>query len=197
MKKPIVITIIALAVLGLGVILFLYGGNNPTEPPTAQNDTVSNDLSHVPSGGQLLGNLQKAGLEALNAEGTVMHIHQHLDIIINNKAIAVPTNIGVGSGFISPIHSHDQTGIIHVESPVKKDFTLGQFFKEWNVGFDDNRIGTYSSDQTHKLVVAVNGNPITQVQNYILKAHDEIEVWYGDKNSTPSLVKEYSFPQGE
>ena len=28
-------------------------------------------------------------------------------------------------------HTHDSTGIIHIESPLKRDFTLGQFFDVW------------------------------------------------------------------
>lgn len=116
----------------LRVLLFIYGNTTPGQE-NAQNDTVSNDFTHVPTGGSLLGNLQNADLEPLSAEGTVMHIHQHLDIIINGKTVTIPPDIGVTSGFISPIHTHDGSGIIHIESPVKKDFTLGQFFKEWNI----------------------------------------------------------------
>jgi hypothetical protein len=196
MKKIIIISVIILVVLGFSVLLFVYG-NKPPGQPTVENDTVSNDFTHVPSGSQLASNLQKAGLEALSAEGTVMHIHQHLDIIVNETPVTVPADIGVASGFISPIHTHDSSGILHVESPVKKDFTLGQFFTEWNVNFDDNHIGRYGSDDTHKLIVAVNGTPITDVAKYILKGHDEIEAWYGDKTANPSLIKSYNFPQGE
>jgi hypothetical protein len=29
------------------------------------------------------------------------------------------------------LHTHDETGIIHIESPIKKDFILGQFFDLW------------------------------------------------------------------
>jgi hypothetical protein len=195
MKKIIIITLIIAAVLGLGILLSIYG-NKPAGQPTAENDTVSNDFTHVPSGNQLAGNLQKAGLEALSAEGTVMHIHQHLDIIVNGTPVTVPAEVGIGSSFISPIHTHDTSGILHVESPVKKDFTLGQFFTEWNISFDDNHIGKYGSDDTHKLIIAVNGSPIVNVQNYVLKPHDEIEVWYGNKSDNPTLIKDYAFTGG-
>ncbi len=195
MKKIITITVIVLAALGAAVLLFVYGNKTPQQE-AAQNDTVINDFSHVPGGGQLLGNMQKAGLEALSSEGTAMHIHQHLDIVINGKPVSIPADIGVASGFISAIHTHDGSGILHIESPVKKDFTLSQFFKEWNVDFDDSRIGSFAVDQNHKLIMAVNGVPITNTQNYVLKAHDEIEIWYGNKTDNPNLIKDYSFIGG-
>ena len=195
MKKAIIIICIIVATLGAGVLLSIYGNKAPGQA-TAQNDTVSNDFTHVPAGGQLLGNMQKAGLEALSSEGTAMHIHQHLDIVIKGKTIPVPADIGVASGFISAIHTHDGSGILHIESPVKKDFTLNQFFKEWNMDFDDTHIGSYAADQNNKLIVAVNGSPINNVQNYVVKPHDEIEIWYGNKNDAPSLIKDYTFPSG-
>ncbi len=79
----------------------------------------------------------------------------------------------------------------------KKQTQLGQFFTEWGIDFNDSRIGSYSSDSTHKLIVAVNGEPITDVANYVLKAHDEIDIWYGDKTVSPSFIRSYNFPTGE
>ena len=195
MKKIIVIISIIIVALGGAILLFIYGNKAP-EQQSAQNDIIINDFTHVPSGGQLLGNMQKAGLEALSSEGTAMHIHQHLDIVVNGKPIPIPASIGIGTGFISAVHTHDSSGILHIESPVKKDFTLGQFFKEWNVDFDDSHIGIFASGQNNKLIVAVNGVPITNVQKYVVQPHDEIEIWYGNKNESPSLIKDYKFPSG-
>jgi hypothetical protein len=154
------------------------------------------DFSHVPNDDELLAGLKNANLEALAAEGTVMHIHQHLDIVINGQPIVIPADIGVGASFISPMHSHDTTGILHVESPVKKDFTLGQFFTEWGIKFDDSCIATFCADASHKLVVGANGQPITNAKDYVLKAHDEIEVWYGPSDQTPTLIPSYTFTGG-
>jgi hypothetical protein len=30
------------------------------------------------------------------------------------------------------MHTHDDSGLIHIESPIKKEFTLGQFLDIWN-----------------------------------------------------------------
>ena len=194
MKKIILVVLFVAAMLGLGLLLFKFSNQNPAGQAATEADPVKNDFSHVPTGGQLLGNLKKASLDALNAEGNVLHIHQHLDIIINGQQIAIPANIGVGGGFISPIHTHDGSGILHVESPVKKDFTLGQFFKEWNVDLSDKQIGNNVVDDARKLIVGVNGSTVENPSDYVLKEHDEIEIWYGKKDENPTLIKDYKFP---
>lgn len=194
MKKAVIFIVILLAVVGLGIYLSKQS-SKPAQP------VVTNDFSSVPRGSTLLGNMGKAGLDSLSAEGTVLHIHQHLDLIVNGKTVTVPAEIGISPAsippFISPIHTHDTTGILHVESPTVKDFKLGQFFDEWGIDFNDNCIGTNCADSTHKLLVAVNGNKIAKdYHDIVLKAHDEIEVWYGPSSDNPNFIKSYDFPAG-
>jgi hypothetical protein len=187
MKKILLVVLIVLLFLGVGYYLFKLSSN-----PVDQ--TTGADLFSLPSDSQLQSNMKTAGLDVLATEGTAMHIHMHLDIIINGKNVTIPPKIGIGSNFISPIHVHDPDSIIHIESPVVKDFKLSQFFGEWGVKFDDNCIGTYCSDANNKLIVAVNGAAISDVRNYVFKAHDEIEVWYGPKSETPNLIQSFTFP---
>ena len=80
------------------------------------------------------------GLPALTAEGEALHTHQHIDIYVDGQPVVVPAYIGINAteGFLSPIHTHDSTGIIHVESPTVRDFTLGEFFDVWGVRFDSH-----------------------------------------------------------
>lgn len=186
MKKVVLVVIIALAVLGLGVYLAIQD-SKPVE---------KNDFSFVPSSSQLLSNLNNAGLAALSTEGTELHIHQHIDIVINGDPVTIPAEVGIGAGFISPLHTHDTTGILHVESPEIKDFKLGQFFTEWGIRFDNNCIATYCSDDTHKLIAAVNGNPIENPADHVLAAHEEIYIWYGLKSVNPDIPKSFDFPPG-
>ncbi len=188
MKSTLVVILVAIAVIGVGFLLFKYGNNTPGSNPS---------LSIAPNSEILSENMKKAGLDQLGSEGSVLHIHQHLDILINNQPQAVPEEIGIGTGFISPIHTHATDGVLHVESPVHKDFHLSQFFDEWGVKFDDSCIAQYCADSSHKLIVAVNGKTITNARDHVLGAHDEIEVWYGDKNENPSLINSFNFPQGE
>lgn len=186
MKKFALIILLVAIVLGLGI----YLSKKDSQP------VVTNDFASIPRGNDLLNNMQKAGLQPLTAEGTVVHVHQHLDIVINGKNMAVPGEMGDIDGYVSALHTHDDSGIIHLESPDTKNYTLGQFFDEWGVALNDNCVATYCSNDQNKLVVAVNGQPIQHPRDHILAAHEEIEVWYGPKNQNPDLIKSYNFPEG-
>ncbi len=143
--------------------------------------------------------LDQIGLPALSEEGTALHTHQHLDIFIHGKAVGIPSEIGVNEpqGFISPIHTHDTTGIIHVESPTIEKFTLGQFFDIWGVSFSQNNIGGYSSDQSSALVVFVNGQKIDGDPRKIeLTTHEEIVINFGTEAEMPKIQTSYQFPEG-
>lgn len=142
-------------------------------------------------------NLQNSGLEKLSMEGNVLHIHQHMDIFIKDKKVVIPEGIGIGPGkkYFSPIHVHDTTGIIHVESPILKNFTLGQFFQIWGIQFNDQCIGIYCNDDKNKLKVYVNGDLVkTGVQNINLTAHQEIAIYFGLEVPADKIIKNYNFP---
>jgi hypothetical protein len=66
-------------------------------------------------------------------EGSLFHIHQHLELYAHGKPIRVPALIGIpGMGECYYwIHTHTPDGFIHVESPVYRDFYLGEFFDIW------------------------------------------------------------------
>ncbi|MES2225807.1 MAG: hypothetical protein V4480_03290 [Patescibacteria group bacterium] len=145
----------------------------------------------------LLARLRALELPALAQEGNVLHIHQHLDLSINGAPVAVPAGIGINeaAGFISPIHVHDTTGIIHVESNVVRDFTLGQFFDIWGVRFSDTCIGGYCADATHTLKVYSNGAPVSgDPRALILAPHQEIMIVYGGASSTLPILSSFTFP---
>ena len=52
-------------------------------------------------------------------------------------------NVPCDKACISPLHTHDVSGILHTESATQKDNTLGQLFTEWNVRLDANCFATY------------------------------------------------------
>ena len=100
----------------------------------------------------------KAGLVPEDAEQLQYHVHAHLDVYVNGKPILVPAGLGIdvtnpgvhkfetdglpswggiavpcNKACISPLHTHDISGVLHTESATHKDNTLGQLFVEWNV----------------------------------------------------------------
>jgi hypothetical protein len=141
-----------------------------------------------------------AGLPMLGEEGTALHIHAHLDIIVNGNPVQVPADIGVDEAKqkISPLHSHDTTGLIHIESPNKSDtFTLGQFFAEWQVSLAADHIGGLTSDASHHLKVYVNGALRTgDPATIVLAAHDEIALVYGTDAQQTKVPNSYQWTNG-
>ncbi|RPE78807.1 MULTISPECIES: hypothetical protein [unclassified Frondihabitans] len=87
------------------------------------------------------------------------HIHTHLSITIDGVAATVPGQIGLDEDnrYATALHTHDTSGIIHVESPDRRDFTLGQFFTEWNVRLDARHVGARGGDIGEVLTVFVDG----------------------------------------
>jgi hypothetical protein len=180
-----------IAVLAVVLAFKLTGGNgnanNASSSGTVPNQSQLIGLQTGPAPwnpglDHLTDRLKPLGLSELGAEGTVVHIHQHLDIFVNGKHITVPALIGIYDGqYITELHTHDTSGVMHVESPDKRNFTLGQFFGVWGVRLDANCIGGYCKPQTpwRMYVNGLNepGNPA----DLILKAHQEIVFVIGTK----------------
>jgi len=136
-----------------------------------------------------------AGLPMLGSEGTVEHIHAHVDVIINGRPEAVPSGVGIDRArrLISPLHTHDASGIVHIESPVKRAFSLGEFFAEWQVSLSADNIGALRAGDGKSLRVFVNGHLQTGNPAAItIGAHDEIAIVCGE-----TVPATYAFPADE
>jgi len=59
------------------------------------------------------------------------HVHALLSVYRNGQRLAIPDSIGRGSGCSYEMHTHDGSGVIHIETDVPKTFTLGQFLSLW------------------------------------------------------------------
>src|ERR1051326_3006589 len=114
------------------------------------------------------------GLHQLGAEGEVIHIHQHLDIYVNGKHEAVPAQIGIYDGqFLTELHTHDTTGVMHVESPKMREFSLGEFFGVWGVRLTNSCIGGYCRPKS-PWKLYVNGAPYSgDPSKIVLIKHQE------------------------
>jgi hypothetical protein len=138
-------------------------------------------------------------------EQTLFHIHAHLAIFVNGKARQVPAGIGVpeaqaqetpNGSFIAAgtcfywLHTHAADGIIHIESPVHRTYTLGEFFDEWGQPLGPAQVGP----ATGRVVALYNGevyrgNP----RDIPLTAHTRIQLDIGTPLIAPQPV---TFPAG-
>jgi hypothetical protein len=182
------------AVLALGLARTSSASSAPRAIPWSKLGALQTGAPPWNNGvGGLTDRLQRLGLSALGAEGTVLHIHQHLDLYVNARKVTLPALIGIDdNSYITEVHVHDTTGVIHVESPTRRTFTLGQLFGEWGVKLTASCVGTYCGH----VKWWVNGRRRTgDPAALILKAHQEIAIAAGP----PPLVvpKSYRFPFGE
>ncbi|MDZ4269332.1 MAG: hypothetical protein U1D00_27240 [Mycobacterium sp.] len=144
--------------------------------------------------------MRAAGLPMMSAEGSVEHIHAHLDVLVDGQAVPVPADIGVdrSRGGMSALHTHDGNGVIHVESPARRQFSLGEFFSEWGVSLSADNIGGLRAADGKTVRVFVNGTLRSGSPAAItFGPRDEIAVVYGIPRPGESIPAKYDFPAGD
>jgi hypothetical protein len=147
----------------------------------------------LPEWTHLAARLRADGLPVLQAEAFVVHIHQHLDLYVRGKHEPIPALIGINvrQRYLSPIHTHDFSGIIHVESPTRRTFTFGRFWDVYGVLFTTKCVGGECGGVT----VYVNGTRyLGDPRGLVLRAHQELAVVVG--KPPKRIPRRFSFPQG-
>jgi hypothetical protein len=131
------------------------------------------------------------GIQCGLSEQLAYHIHAHLQVYDNGQSRTLPGGIGIpgsqiaqspqgpvaaGGQCIYWLHTHAPDGVIHVESPTKRIYTLGNFFDEWRQPLSSTKIGTLSG----KVTATVNGKPWTKSPRDIpLDPHSVIQLSVG------------------
>ncbi len=131
------------------------------------------------------------GVKCLPSEQVAYHIHAHLQVYVDGQPRQIPGGIGI----IQPVpqqtqagpfygathcyywlHTHTADGIIHIESPTQRIYTLGQFFAEWRQSLSPTSVAS-----AHGAVTAfVNGKPWKKSpQSIPLLSHEEIQLDVG------------------
>jgi hypothetical protein len=147
--------------------------------PSNQASAAAGPTLRWPAPPDPLERTVEAGLEPARKEFLINHVHSHLDVFIDGHAIVVPAGVGInvedpgvrkfenpiGYGgialcdqpCISPLHTHDETGILHTESADREPHTLGQFFVEWGVELSETCVGEHCAPTP--IAVYVGGEP--------------------------------------
>ena len=117
-----------------------------------------------------------------------LHIHPHLSFYVNGTQLAIPLGVGiinahVTSGFADSadcfyyVHTHDATGIIHIETPFSfPAITLGNLFHIWGQPLSSSNIAGYTGAQLIYIDTApYNGDPAL-IPLDVNKKHITLEV---------------------
>jgi hypothetical protein len=137
----------------------------------------------APPADQVIRLTEAAGLVPEVRESLQHHVHAHLDVFIDGDHRTVPAGLGIvisdpgvrrfdeigGTSYggiqgcdtpcISPLHTHDTSGVIHTESATAVDNTLGQLFTEWDVRLTATCIGDFCTPTT-TLAIYVDGKEV-------------------------------------
>ena len=129
-----------------------------------------------------------AGISCDAMEGQRMHIHQHLVILDRGKAVAIPQDVGQrpAKPCLYWLHTHTPDGIVHIEAPLDRKFTLGDFFQIWGQPLSRTQASTANAPKGTVLTVWVNGVRYTGDPRKIdLVAHADIVIQAGKPNGKP------------
>jgi hypothetical protein len=165
----------------------------------------------VPDAPQLAGDSSTvkgstvAGIRCQQREQVLFHIHVHLTVFVKGAVRQVPYGIGIPGAQASPspvgryvaagscfywLHTHAADGIIHIESPVLRTFTLGNFFDVWGQKLSPTQVGPVSGPVT----AVYNGRVFRgNAREIPLTQHAQIQLEVGRPLVAPVAIR---FPAG-
>jgi hypothetical protein len=185
---PAAMTVVALAVIFAAAIL--YYRQAPSSTPAAPVTAAT---------GQTVD-----GIQCQTSEQVAYHIHAHLAIFADGQQRTVPLGIGIPNAQIDSsagtpfavggscfywLHSHATDGIIHIESPDQRTYTLANWFDIWGQPLGATQV----AGDKGAVTAYVNGQRYTGDPRQIpLTAHAVIQLNVG----TDVAPRPYTFAAG-
>lgn len=146
------------------------------------------------------------GIACQQGEQVAFHIHAHLRIVVHGASRQVPAGVGIaapyeveqtptgpfvaGASCFMWLHTHAADGIVHIESPTRRTYTLGEFFDVWGQQLTRSRVGPARG----RVTAFVDGRIFTgDLRRIPLLAHSQIELEVGRPLVAPDKI---AFPRG-
>lgn len=188
--------IVGLAVVVSLVLAIVHSASSPpsasasasNSAPTSQTAALPGIQATAPPWAPTYDGLPQriAGLGFPPNGDESFHIHALLHVFVKGQAFPVAANVGVTRGIESPLHTHDTSGIIHIEAGQPFPFKLSDFFAIWGVKFSATQLGDLKNHGEDSVQVYVNGQKVNDGPGHVLAAHDNIVVAYGALGSFPT-----------
>jgi hypothetical protein len=174
----VVVVAIAIAVLG--------GGDGTSEPSDAAEELPGMLTTSPPWG----PNTEELGARLrtldLPPEGVAQHLHVPVYVYVQGEPVEIPANVGVATDAVSPIHTHDAQGTVHVESAEVRDFTLGQFFDVWGVRLTGDCVGGSCATGDAAVRVFSGGEEVGgDPRDVVLEDTEAVVVTFGATDDVP------------
>jgi hypothetical protein len=212
-KAPIGFYTVLVLIVVLGAATVAYSRYQRTHPASASTAQKPSSPSTDPLKAPALASTQAQangqpvdGIACQTGEQVAYHIHAHVAVYSSGALRAVPRGVGItpptneqnsaegpfiaSGGCFYWLHTHTQDGVIHVESPTQKTYTLGNFFDIWQQPLSSTQVSTALGN----VVAYVNGKQYKGDPRSIpLTAHAVIQLDVGSPNVPP---KSFTFPKG-
>jgi hypothetical protein len=139
-----------------GVAVFASGGGSGSSSSTSSTGSTGPVLA--PADASLTGKTID-GIQCLGSEQLAFHDHAHLAVFVNGAQRTVPAFIGIkpDGSCLYWLHSHTPDGVIHMESPEQRTFTLGNYFDIWGQPLSATQVGPANGTVT----AFVDGKKVT------------------------------------
>jgi len=190
-RRTVIGVIIGVVVVAVAIVSFaVFANRNAQSSTTATQSVPTTAPTSVPTNTDAQSSLAPAVDNVLcnSSEQLAYHIHAHLSIYINGKAVPVSEAIGINTSCIYWLHTHDTSGIIHIESPTQKTYTLGNFFDLWKQQFSQLQYPT-QLDQSSGWQAYVNGKLYNgDFRTVPLQTHTLITLAYQSPGIKPDTV---------
>ncbi len=185
----IVIVGIIAAMLTVASFLYFAHGSTTSSTATAQPTPTATSVSTpVDTSGQQSLSPAVDNVQCNASEQLTYHVHAHLSIYIKGKAVPVSQYVGITNACFYWLHTHDASGVIHIEAPQQMTFTLGNFLHLWKLQFSQLQYPT-QLDQTAGWQAYVDGKPYHGDFNAIqLNPHTLITLAYQSPGVKPDTI---------
>lgn len=111
-----------------------------------------------------------------HGERVAYHKHAIIEYYVDGVKQNVPADIGVpltdshplagyGPAGIAPIHTHDGTGLIHLESRDQRDYSFGDFLELWDLDLSGKNASLIANNQ-----------PVAEMKSYVIQDQDSLKL---------------------
>lgn len=151
--------LVVLAGLGTGLAFGLSGSSTP--PPAGPEGVAVRNVPDLAPADTTMTGAPVDGITCRTSANEVVkyHVHVHVAVFVDGSERRLPAGAGIAQRFAMHLgnglfvlndanggclyflHVHADDDILHIESPVKATYTLGQFFDLWGQPLGPDQVG--------------------------------------------------------